>query len=64
MPCGPSSSPTSSRDFAFDPRRTAILLLGGNKADLWQRWYTEAVPMADTLYDEYLDELRRDGLIP
>lgn len=50
--------------FAFDPRRTAILLLGGDKADLWQRWYTETVPMADTLYDEYLDELRRDGLIP
>jgi hypothetical protein len=50
--------------FAFDPRRTAILLLGGDKTGRWQAWYNEAIPIADRLYDEYLVELRREGLLP
>ena len=50
--------------FAFDPRRVAILLLGGDKTGRWQTWYDEAIPIADRLYDEYLDELRREGLLP
>jgi len=47
--------------YAFDPRRTAILLIGGNKVgqDLW---YEEFVPKADDLYDEHLETLRREGL--
>jgi hypothetical protein len=49
--------------FAFDPRRTAILLYGGDKTGRWQAWYAEAIPKADRLYDEYLEELRREGLI-
>lgn len=49
--------------FAFDQRRMAILLIGGNKAGRWNEWYTEAIPLADDLYDEHLDELRREGLI-
>ena len=40
----------------FDPRRQAILLLGGDKSGRWNEWYAEAVPAADDLYDEYLDE--------
>jgi hypothetical protein len=47
--------------FAFDPRRTAILLLGGNKTGRWAEWYLSAVPRADDLYDEHLAELRREG---
>jgi hypothetical protein len=47
--------------YAFDPRRAAILLLGGDKTGN-DRWYDEHVPRADTLYDEYLEELRREGL--
>jgi len=47
--------------FAFDPRRTAILLIGGSKARRWQEWYVEYVPLADRLYDEHLAELRREG---
>lgn len=50
--------------FAFDPRRAAILLLGGDKSHRWQSWYREAVPLADRLYDEYLEELRQEGLLP
>jgi hypothetical protein len=49
--------------FAFDPRRTAILLVGGAKAGGWRQWYIEAVPQADYLYEVYLDELRREGLL-
>jgi hypothetical protein len=47
--------------FAFDPRRTAILLLGGDKTGRWDAWYRAAVPAADDLYDEHLRELGRLG---
>ena len=49
--------------FAFDPRRTAILLIGGNKRNRWADWYVEMIPVADQLYDEYLAEIRREGLL-
>lgn len=48
--------------YAFDPRRSAILLLGGNKTGD-DRWYTRNVPIADRLYDEYIEELREEGVI-
>jgi len=48
--------------YAFDPRRTAILLLGGDKTGD-DRWYKRNVPLADTLYDVYLRELEEEGLI-
>jgi hypothetical protein len=49
--------------FSFDPRRQAILLFGGDKTGEWNDWYEWAVPLADDLYDHYLDELRNEGLI-
>lgn len=48
--------------YAFDPRRRAILLIGGDKTGN-DRWYEEYVPIADDLYDEYIDELRKEGLL-
>lgn len=48
--------------FAFDPRRCAILLIGGDKTGN-DRWYEEHVPLADHLYVEHLDTLRKEGLI-
>jgi hypothetical protein len=50
--------------FAFDPRRVAILLIGGDKTDRWQEWYDKNIPIADAVYDEYLEELRREGELP
>ncbi len=50
--------------FAFDPRRMAILLLGGDKSQRWSSWYAEAIPAADTLYDEHLQTLRDKGASP
>ena len=49
--------------FAFDPRRTAILLLGGNEAGRWGTWYREMIPLAERPYDTYLAELRWEGLL-
>jgi hypothetical protein len=48
--------------YAFDPRRCAILLLGGDKTGD-DRWYENFVPEADRLYDEHLSALRKEGLI-
>lgn len=39
--------------YAFDPSRSAILLLGGDKTGK-ERWYEENVPKADKIYDEHL----------
>jgi hypothetical protein len=50
--------------FVFDPRRSAILLLGADKAEHgWSDWYPRAISRAERLYDEYLEELRKEGLI-
>jgi hypothetical protein len=40
--------------FAFDPKRRAIVLLGGEKRDDWSDWYERNIPIADDLYDEHL----------
>jgi hypothetical protein len=48
--------------YAFDPRRTAILLLRGDKTGK-DRFYEEYVPAADGLYDAHLKELGNEGLI-
>ncbi|MCL2594048.1 MAG: type II toxin-antitoxin system RelE/ParE family toxin [Promicromonosporaceae bacterium] len=43
--------------FAFDPARQAILLVAGDKAGRWQRWYQQMIPLADDRYDEHLETL-------
>lgn len=42
--------------YAFDPRRVAILLIGGDKVGD-DRWYETYVPIADRFYDECLEEV-------
>jgi hypothetical protein len=42
--------------FAFDPWRSAILLVTGDKTGKWSRWYAEAIPRAEQLYEIYLKE--------
>jgi hypothetical protein len=46
--------------YAFDPRRTAILLIGGDKTGN-DRWYEIFVPIADRLYDSHLEQLQKEG---
>jgi len=48
--------------YAFDPRRVAILLIGGDKTGD-NRFYEKYIPIADQLYDDYLQEIREEGLI-
>jgi len=46
--------------YAFDPRRYAILLIGGDKTGD-NRWYEAHVPLADKLYDTHIEFLKKEG---
>jgi hypothetical protein len=48
--------------FVFDPRRAAILLIGGDKTGD-KRFYDRTIPIADGLYDAHLSQLRKEGLL-
>ena len=45
--------------YIFDPRRVALLLLGGDKTGD-DRWYEKNVPLADQLYENYLAEIEAE----
>ena len=42
--------------FAFDPRRNAYLILGGDKTGN-PNWYVDAIRRAETIYARYLKEI-------
>ncbi len=44
--------------FSFDPARKAILLVAGDKAGNWQKWYRTNIPLADERYTQHLDRLK------
>ena len=44
--------------FAFDPERSAIMLVAGDKAENWACWYEKNLPMADDLFGDHLRRLR------
>ena len=48
--------------YCFDPKRDAILLIGGDKTGD-KRFYERMIPIADQLYDIYLIEIKKEGLI-
>jgi hypothetical protein len=43
--------------YAFDPRRQAVLILGGDKTGD-DRFYLRMIPRAETIWERYLEELR------
>jgi hypothetical protein len=45
--------------YAFDPRRTALLLLGGDKSGD-PKWYERFVPIADDLFDQHLKQIEKE----
>lgn len=45
--------------YAFDPKRQAILLCGGNKIGKEKRWYKQNIPIADEAYRKHLEELEK-----
>ncbi len=46
--------------FCFDPAREAIFLVAGDKAGNWNRWYREAIPLADERFTEHLITLKKE----
>lgn len=48
--------------FCFDPVRTAILLIGGNKLPKPKEWYEKTIPIAEKLYDAHLVALKFEGI--
>jgi hypothetical protein len=49
--------------YAFDPRRMAILLIGGDKTGD-ARFYDRMIPIADKLFDDHLKDLQKEGPKP
>ena len=47
--------------FAFDPRRRAVVLVGGDKTNDWTGWYTRNIGRADALYDQHLRSMGKEG---
>lgn len=43
--------------YAFDPRRTAILIIGGIKTGKGKRFYKDYIPKADKLFEEHLKSM-------
>jgi hypothetical protein len=57
----PSAGRTEVRILlAFDPWRSAALLVAGDKAGQWTKWYRTAIPMAEQLYEDYLAEREKE----
>jgi hypothetical protein len=48
--------------YAFNPLRSAILLIGGEKTGD-DRWYEKFVPIADRLFERHLLEIEKEGSI-
>ncbi|MFJ5540666.1 type II toxin-antitoxin system RelE/ParE family toxin [Micromonospora chalcea] len=46
--------------FVFDPWRSAVLLVAGDKSGQWTRWCRDAIPEAEQLYDTYLKERQEE----
>jgi hypothetical protein len=42
--------------FVFDPWRSAVLLVAGDKAGQWNAWYKHAIPLAEQRYEIYQKE--------
>jgi hypothetical protein len=47
--------------FVFDPDRAAILLVAGDKAGRWSRWYEDAIPLAEARYADYRAAKNEEG---
>jgi hypothetical protein len=40
--------------FAFDPERQAVLLVAGDKAGNWTKWYDDNIPLAERRFEAWL----------
>jgi hypothetical protein len=46
--------------FVFDPWRSAVLLIAGDKSGRWQQWYRQAIPEAEQSYEGFLKERQEE----
>ncbi len=58
-------SPSAGRSevrilLVFDPWRSVVLLVAGDKSGQWAKWYRTAIPLAEQLYDDYLAEREKE----
>jgi hypothetical protein len=44
----------------FDPWRSAVLLVAGDKSGQWSKWYRAAIPLAEQLYEDYLADREKE----
>lgn len=47
--------------FAFDSNRDAVMLVGGDKAGKWNRWYPPMVRLAERLYLDHERKIGKEG---
>jgi hypothetical protein len=46
--------------FVFDAEREAVILVAGDKAGQWNRWYRENIAVAERRYEEYLVDRKNE----
>jgi len=57
----PSAGRTKIRIlFVFNPYRSAVLLVAGDRSGQRSRWHRTAIPEAERLYEDYLDACKRE----
>ncbi|VBA60586.1 Putative toxin HigB2 [Mycobacterium attenuatum] len=47
--------------FAFDIQSRAIMLVAGDKAGNWTKWYATNIPIADRLFTEHQEKLKKEA---
>lgn len=47
--------------FGFDQERKAILLIAGDKAGNWKKWYRANIPIADNRFDDHLKKMKGES---
>jgi hypothetical protein len=47
--------------FAFDIQSRAIMLVAGDKAGNWTKWYATSIPIADRLFTEHQEKLKKEA---
>ena len=47
--------------FAFDAERAAVILVAGDKAGQWDRWYRENIPIAENRSEQYRTDRKEEG---
>jgi hypothetical protein len=50
--------------FAFDSGRRPVMLVGGDKRGVWNRWYAPAIRTAEALYADHERRIGKEARCP